>query len=363
MIRKKESITYLVILLVFLSGFFVLGKPAFAVCALVMVVYWFLAFLSVYFSGRKMEINLSSSGENRKDEEFSFFVSAKNNSLVPVFGLEGDLISENKLVGERKTMPIKMALGPKEERVCPFTLLSPNYGEIDRVLHDIGVVDPLGLFKKNISVDVQDTRTVIFPDYSRLNISSDALDVYDMESYRYVDGKVGGDTSETVGIREYRQGDNVRSIHWKLTAKNSVPLIKEAGFPVSNRVTLILDKRLNQGDCYEEMNLLTEYGLSFSKSLLDLGIEHHVYWLTLEKGEAIPLPVYYEVRNEDEFYEMSLGFLATGFFDYVDVDYSVFEKGAEKYILITNKKEFGSSEEEALAEMGNAEIIIPGKTE
>ncbi|MFW6161753.1 MAG: DUF58 domain-containing protein, partial [Planctomycetota bacterium] len=45
------------------------------------------------------------------------------------------------------------------------------------------------------------------------------------------------------GLREYRQGDNPRRIHWKTSAKLGQPLIKEYEAVVTERAFLLLDTR------------------------------------------------------------------------------------------------------------------------
>lgn len=361
MIRKKESLLYLFVFIILLSGFLILGKPSLAIPALVMFVYATLALFFVYFSGRNIEVEIYSSGERRKDETISLSGRVKNHSLFPVFRFEGRLMSLNKLVGDKQESFVELSLGPREDRLFQQLVENRNYGVINGVLMDAGVLDPLGLFEKKVLISEEDAVTVVFPDYRIIPIDSASLDVYDMESYRYVDGKSGGDTSETVGIKEYQPGDNIRSIHWKLTAKSEVPMIKEAGFPVSSRVTVVLDKRINEDDDYGDMNSLTEFGLSFSKSLLDLGVHHKVCWETMDYGRDFPETVTYEVKTEDDFYGMSLRFLGTGFFKSKIRSYNFSGSVAEKHFVITNNVNLNIAEEDIISEIENVEILIPGK--
>ena len=51
-----------------------------------------------------------------------------------------------------------------------------------------------------------------------------------MESFRYSGSRPGDDPGETFDIREYREGDSIRQIHWKLTGKMDRLIIREKVF-------------------------------------------------------------------------------------------------------------------------------------
>lgn len=50
---------------------------------------------------------------------------------------------------------------------------------------------------------------------------------FDMESFRYSGSRPGDDPGETYDIREYRSGDSIRQIHWKLSGKLDDIMIRE----------------------------------------------------------------------------------------------------------------------------------------
>ena len=54
----------------------------------------------------------------------------------------------------------------------------------------------------------------------------------DCESIEYSAYRSGSDMSEVFGIREYREGDSIRNIHWKLTGKCDDIMIKLPSLPV-----------------------------------------------------------------------------------------------------------------------------------
>ncbi len=50
-----------------------------------------------------------------------------------------------------------------------------------------------------------------------------------------------GESLEFMGVREYRQGDSLRKIHWKLWARRGEPVVREYSQEYFSRVGLILD--------------------------------------------------------------------------------------------------------------------------
>lgn len=94
--------------------------------------------------------------------------------------------------------------------------------------------------------------------------------------------KYGGGYSEEHELREYRPGDTVNTIHWKLSSKTDDIIVREALEPENDQIFLILSKTGKQ----------------------DRGLES-LYWLSLqlcsrETPHIIVSGNMYSVENEDE---------------------------------------------------------------
>jgi uncharacterized protein (DUF58 family) len=50
-----------------------------------------------------------------------------------------------------------------------------------------------------------------------------------------------GESMEFVGVRDYRQGDSPRKIHWKLWARRGIPVVREYSQEYFSRIGIILD--------------------------------------------------------------------------------------------------------------------------
>ncbi|MBQ8412397.1 MAG: DUF58 domain-containing protein, partial [Lachnospiraceae bacterium] len=97
------------------------------------------------------------------------------------------------------------------------------------------------------------------------------------ESDEYDEHKPGHDNSEMFDVREYRNGDRIQNVHWKMTAKQDELMVKENSMPRSCPVVLFLDFK---GDKAHRKNMISfiEIASSISFSLMDAGCMHYVAW-------------------------------------------------------------------------------------
>ncbi len=82
--------------------------------------------------------------------------------------------------------------------------------------------------------------------------------------------KAGFDPSETFAIREYRPGDRIRQVHWKLSEKFDELMVRDYGLPIQNTILLLLETGYEEGkqpraDC---MLMVRDYGLPIQNTIL-----------------------------------------------------------------------------------------------
>jgi uncharacterized protein (DUF58 family) len=102
---------------------------------------------------------------------------------------------------------------------------------------------PLGLLRA-YSAHWHATRVLAYPTFHPLS------DISLPTGMRYQPGGVAlasklGDSTEYIGNREYRDGDNVRDIDWKATARLTVPVVREYREEYFYRVGVIQDTYLS----------------------------------------------------------------------------------------------------------------------
>ena len=106
--------------------------------------------------------------------------------------------------------------------------------------------------------------------------------------------KHGGGFSEIHDMREYRPGDSMRDIHWKLSAKTDKLIVREAQEPDRRYVLLTLDLTGERRDADRKLAIL----LWVSRWLLEHEAAHFVCWLSPKDLEPVTMSVGGEAELE-----------------------------------------------------------------
>ncbi len=88
--------------------------------------------------------------------------------------------------------------------------------------------------------------------------------------------KPGGGFSEIHELREYRPGDSLRHIHWKLTAKTDRPVVREPQEYCLGAMALSLNLPTDPTD----FDQVLDNTLWISAWLIERGFEHQVFWFS-----------------------------------------------------------------------------------
>lgn len=88
--------------------------------------------------------------------------------------------------------------------------------------------------------------------------------------------KAGGGFAEHHELRDYRPGDALRTIHWKLTAKTDRPVVREPQEPPSDDIVLSLDLWSDP----EALDSVLDQTLYLSQWLMGQELSHQVVWLS-----------------------------------------------------------------------------------
>lgn len=99
--------------------------------------------------------------------------------------------------------------------------------------------------------------------------------------------KPGGGFSEEHELRDYRPGDSMREIHWKLSVKTDRTIVREAQEPVRGLTLLTFDLRGTPG----RVDATLEELLWLSQWLLDHDTPHQILWIDPTDCETATAPI------------------------------------------------------------------------
>ena len=285
-----KSIKALFIVWLILAGvIFVLhGSKAAAAMFIVAAFYCVAALIMVYVCGKKLTADVSGESGVNKGQSADVTVTASNGSRIPVPACRLDVTCRNVLTKEEHDISMMTSCGPNGSKSSTFGLVSEFCGMEEVKIHKALISDPAGLFCREQKIDSA-TAVFVMPEVKEIEIPSEYLDAYDMESYSYSQHLKGTDNGEVFGIREYADGDSPKQIHWKLSAKMDELMVKIPSYPIENKLVVLLDNSIAEGQelSPSRRSELMEMFFSVSMSLLKKNITHSLGWCDHPSGSFI----------------------------------------------------------------------------
>lgn len=227
----------------------------------------------LYLLARDLEVLAGAGVTVSAGEKIDAVVQIGNPSFGMTLRAKIHLAAGNTFYGEQGEFMLSTAIPAKQKKNIDLPLCPDLCGEVVLEVKSIEIWDLLGLVCWNKKTDVQ-TSFLVLP--KRLG-SEDADQIYPQISDGFSENesgsKRGQDYSEVSGVREYAQGDRVKDIHWKLSAKRDVLLVKER---VSmSQEQLVIVPELSGGIQETEQVLAALYEILHT--LADT-VEARVYW-------------------------------------------------------------------------------------
>lgn len=241
-----------------------------------------------------------------KGQEIPMSIQVYNASIFPVYYLKIYLTIRNTFSSEKCTKELIISMDGKSKRTVTCYLQSEYSGNLQICIKGIRSYDYLRLFslKRKLKGEV---KIAVLPEF--YEIAEDAVSGRNrqiIESDHYSAIKSGDDPSEVFQIREYREGDRLQRVHWKLSSKQNQLMIKEFSDPINCSVLILADLFLPAGKSAPAyMNALLECTLSISYTFLIKKQIHFLAWYNEKNGACTRV----RIADEKDFYEAVDGLL------------------------------------------------------
>ncbi|MBQ9066089.1 MAG: DUF58 domain-containing protein [Clostridia bacterium] len=193
----------------------------------------------------------------------------------------------NSLTGTTVQRRADVPVAARVSRREPLLLLDAEVGRIETILTDLWVMDPMRLFRFRIPARQHGTFMVEPPDLPVRILMDEAAETTG-SSQKYSEFEPGRDVSETFDTREYMKGDDVRSIHWKLSSKFDTLMVREYGKPMEFSLILLAELAESSAPALEAC---ISYTAGISRGLLDRGLLHTIAWYDAGTGEYLSFNV------------------------------------------------------------------------
>lgn len=209
-----------------------------------------------------------------------------NNSAIPLTRIKAVLIVEDTLTKAKRKCVMRLPVVTKGAHTFESSVILNNAGNYEIILKSLRVYDFTGLFYGRVKV-AKAKVIQIMPKFIDVPVTlTEATMNFYGESDIYEDERAGHDNSELFQVREFKAGDRLQNIHWKMSAKQDDLMVKEQAMPKSCPVVLFLDYK---GYKKHNKNMIAfmQAAFSISFSLMDAGCNHYVTWYNSADNDLV----------------------------------------------------------------------------
>ncbi|MGN1343991.1 MAG: DUF58 domain-containing protein [Traorella sp.] len=192
------------------------------------------------------------------------YIKYTSKSILPIGIIHAKYELYNKFFEETQKYQTKFLVGHKR-LIIPLTE-ELKFGEYEIKKANIKLMDMLGLFSihKKIKINPNLIQTPLLIQSYRQNNLYDTIQ------------EKRGDENDDYDIREYRQGDSLKSIHYKISYKLSKLMVKEKIKQNQNEISIFLDLSGQEEDCIQVFSFFEK----FIECLQLFNEKCEVYWIS-----------------------------------------------------------------------------------
>lgn len=202
-----------------------------------MIPYVNLAYVFAARASVKVSIENSCS-ETTKFSPVSFNVMVSNESVLPLPFVEADIVIPNETNVRCLERRMYLALSPEGMYEIKENVSFSYRGQYDIGVSNIFVYDFFRLFR--FKIEEQQYRPIFVLPRRMVfeHLTENAASDVNTESMKNIRGI---DRAEMSDIRAYRQGDHMKTIHWKLSSKTQEMMVKEYAMNSGKTVYIFCD--------------------------------------------------------------------------------------------------------------------------
>lgn len=212
---------------------------------------------------KRLHVAVMLPATTAKNTVVSGKIAVTNDGFLPVARVICRVSVLNDLTGEETFFETVMGVGARKTAQQSFLFESGYCGRLYVSVKSVTLTDAFGILPMRARVKAAARMTVLpelFPvETGERRFSAEAEDGYAE--------KKGDDRTEIFALREYRAGDDVRQIHWKLSSKLDELSLKEASLPTNRARLLFWDKK----GAPAQIDALADSVASVANALLERG--------------------------------------------------------------------------------------------
>lgn len=241
----------------------------------------------VLVAAKRLKVTeMASSGTCVRGTTMQVGITLANKSPLVLLRIEPRVFVSDVFGNVDKTQALSLSLGPFETYEFGFDVKMEHLGFYQAGVQDVVVHDLFGLFSRRIAGSRQ-CRIEVLPrviDVSGLRFKHDL-----MKEQPRARTPIAQDGSDYVGSREYRMGDPMKAIHWKLSARGDVyytKLFKTLGAPGIEAVLDFESPAYDSEDLMCVYDVVVESGLSIGAYARKNGMDFTLVYRDRQGSDA-----------------------------------------------------------------------------
>ncbi len=298
---KKYTICYFILFIGSLLGYFFTLHWCWLILAGVLVFSLVMAQVFLQLGYRGLDISYQVTDTCIVNQQIPLFLQLRVDAKVPLGKVVLSISYKNLVTMEEDKQLIQLEQGREKENRYELPYAAKNCGKIHITVDNARCYDMLGLFYRNMPLP-REEEIVIYPVIPNMLIEMNSMpDTINAGTY-YDNHRKGQDVTEVFELRDYKEGDSIKSIHWKMSEKIDRLIVREFGHPSNYQTVVYYDT-----DCYPYVPRDDFYDIcdgilgmtdGISKGLLEQYHFHRV--LTMSQGSLVDE----EVSSMTQYIEM-----------------------------------------------------------
>lgn len=310
----KNRIGYACMLMIMSGMLFHFGRPFLLGMLVLMVVLPLVMAAVLQMDARKIQVQLQARAGGKAGQELpaEFRISSEG-KLYASGKLQVELKISNRMFGTEESRCMLLE-STEPGSTYPLHMVMPLCGEVSIQCGKVRLYDLLGLFRVQIT-PFREVRTTIYPEPVSLHLELETQTEGAFSEEGMMQNRKGNDPSEMFDVRDYVPGDDIRSIHWKLSSKVDNLILREASEPSHYNIVMLPDFGKYYGEegtevPMEELQGIVAAGAALGEQLAGQGVE---FCMALPTREGLQLC---EISSRRDFRETMPKWLACRIPDY-----------------------------------------------
>lgn len=237
--------------------------------------------VQIRYLAKNISVHLSVPASAPKEAEVKLEILLENTGKLPVSCVEVKVVCEDGFDEKRITEVLTGIVDGKGVSCMEMGIVAEYAGRINFQIEQVRVYDYFHLLKREVVCEKSFSQLLITPQILDISVDNQVENMQTSQSGdSHSQDKSGDDVSEVFDVREFRAGDTLHRIHWKLSAKTEDLLVKEFSNPLGRAVLLFVDfykKRLDEWN-HEQFDHMATAIASVSNYLLNHQEVHEVLW-------------------------------------------------------------------------------------